>query len=187
MEAEKILDDAREKSMQIISQATSKAQNSLGSIEKLSSESKSLLTSELDGLVRTEAENLKSASQELINFYKTSLTKQQQENIAEFAQASQEVEQELDKEMDEFRDTLHEETVEMREKVEAKSEAEYQKIEKELELYKARRLKVLDETIYDILHDVSKQVFGEALSMEEHQELVMKALEEAKQNNVFSS
>ena len=42
-------------------------------------------------------------------------------------------------------------------------------------------------TIYDILQDVSKRVLGEALSMEDHQDLVLQALEEAKQKNVFSS
>ncbi len=184
--AEKIVDEAREKALQIVSQATTKANSSLDAIENLSEESKSMLKSELDTLVKEETDKLRVASKELVDFYKTSLTKQHQESFQEIEQATQEVEQQIEKEMDEFKDVLHEGTVGMQEKVEAKATAEYQKVEKELESYKARRLKAVDETIYDILHDVSKDVFGQALSMEEHQELVLKALEEAKQNNIFS-
>ncbi len=186
-EAARILDDARAKSMGIVSEATHRAQTSISAIEKLSSESKSLLSTELDELAKAQAGALKTSSLELLESYKTALTKQQEESIQSLEEASGAVEKELLQEVDEFKETLKEETADIHAKVEEKVLAEYAKVEQELDSYKTRRTKEIDETIYDILQDVSKRVLGEALSMEDHQDLVLQALEEAKQKNVFSS
>ena len=77
-EAAKILADARTKSMGIVSDATTRAQTSISAIEKLSSESKTLLNTELDKLAQVQADALKTSSQELLNYYKTALGKIQE-------------------------------------------------------------------------------------------------------------
>lgn len=185
-ESTKIVDDARRKAMQIVADSTTRAQTSLAAIEKISVESKGMLSSELDRLVKDQAVALNSASAELAQFYKDILTKQKAESVHVLEETSHGIEEELKHEVEDFKELLHEETVGAQKEVEAKIQAEYEKIEKELIAYRARKLKVVDETIYDILHDVSKRVLGEALSMDDHQELVIRALVEAKENDVFS-
>jgi vacuolar-type H+-ATPase subunit H len=185
-EATRVVDDARRRAMKIVADATTRAQTSLAAVEKLSVESKNMVSTELNNLVKNQADTLRSASQDLVKFYKDTLTKQKAESTHVLEEATHSIEEELKHEVDEFKEVLRKETVGTQKEVEAKIQAEYTKIEKELTAYKTRQLQMIDETIYDILHDVSKRVFGEALSMEDHQELVIKALVEAKENNVFS-
>lgn len=61
-----------------------------------------------------------------------------------------------------------------------KAEEDYSKVKKELEEYKGERLKKIDENIYNLLLDVSKETIGKALTFEDHQELILEALDKAK-------
>jgi hypothetical protein len=58
-------------------------------------------------------------------------------------------------------------------------------MEKELEVYKAERLKKVDEKIFEILKDASTKAIGKSLSLEDHEDVVIKALEDAKRENVL--
>ena len=66
-----------------------------------------------------------------------------------------------------------------------KVDEEYTKIQSELEKYKKDRLKEIDENKNQIIKDMSTKVLGEAIDTDKHQELIMKALEEAKKENVL--
>jgi F0F1-type ATP synthase membrane subunit b/b' len=54
-----------------------------------------------------------------------------------------------------------------------------------VEKYKEERLKEVDDSILDIVKDVTEKVLGKTLSLEEHEKLVHKALEEAKRQKIF--
>ena len=43
----------------------------------------------------------------------------------------------------------------------------------------------MDERIFEVLEDVTSKVVGKAMSLSDHEELVVKALEEAKSQNVL--
>ncbi len=89
-------------------------------------------------------------------------------------------------EVKEFADTLHKETIESQQIVEQKVQEEYKKVEGEIKQYKDEQMAKIEESIYDILHDVSHKVMGKALSLKDHEALVLEALEEAKRSNVIS-
>ena len=61
----------------------------------------------------------------------------------------------------------------------------YQKVEAEVEKYKLERIKQVDESIILILKDVARKVLSKEINKEEHEKLVLKALEEAKRQGVF--
>jgi len=61
----------------------------------------------------------------------------------------------------------------------------YQKAEAEVEEYRNERLRNIDESIVMILKEVARKVLAKEISQEEHEKLVLKALEEAKRQGVF--
>ena len=63
----------------------------------------------------------------------------------------------------------------------------YKKAEQEVENYKNVRMREIDESIVMILKEVARKVLAKEISQEEHEKLVLKALEEAKRQNVFLS
>ena len=61
----------------------------------------------------------------------------------------------------------------------------YKSSEADIENYKRERLKVLDSLILKVIEEVSLRVLGKEISVEEHEKLVLKALEEAKRKNAL--
>ncbi len=61
----------------------------------------------------------------------------------------------------------------------------YKRAEVEVQNYKLQRLKQIDDSIISILEEVSRKVLAKQISHDEHEKLVMKALEEAREQHVF--
>jgi F0F1-type ATP synthase membrane subunit b/b' len=57
--------------------------------------------------------------------------------------------------------------------------------EKNIENYKERKLKELDQRIYQIIGEVAEKTIGKAIDLSTHEELVMEALEKAKKEKFF--
>lgn len=60
-----------------------------------------------------------------------------------------------------------------------------QKTEGEIEGYKKRKLAEIDERVGEVIAEVAKKVVGRAISIVDHQELVMAALKQAKADKFF--
>ncbi|OGM10670.1 hypothetical protein A2159_02430 [Candidatus Woesebacteria bacterium RBG_13_34_9] len=63
----------------------------------------------------------------------------------------------------------------------------YRKAEAEAQNYKKQRMKQVDDAVVMILKDVARKVLSKEISKEEHEKLVIKALEEARRENIFFS
>jgi len=63
----------------------------------------------------------------------------------------------------------------------------YKKAEMEVENYKNVRMREIDESIVMILKEVARKVLAKEISQEEHEKLVLKALEQAKRQGVFGT
>lgn len=60
------------------------------------------------------------------------------------------------------------------------------KIEKETEDYRKNKLTKVDEEIRQIVLSAAREVIGRAISLSEHEDLVTKALEKAKKEQIFT-
>jgi flagellar biosynthesis/type III secretory pathway protein FliH len=60
------------------------------------------------------------------------------------------------------------------------------KAEKEVEEYKKNKISKVDEQIREIVISAAREVIGRAISLSEHEDLVNKALEKAKKDQIFT-
>lgn len=60
------------------------------------------------------------------------------------------------------------------------------KLEKEAEDYRQNKLKKVDEQIREIVLSAAREVIGRAISLSEHEDLVTKALDRAKKDQIFA-
>jgi len=67
----------------------------------------------------------------------------------------------------------------------ARLKEEYQKKEKELELYKVEALKKIDDQIYNVIQNISNEVLGKSISLQDHEQLIIDALEKAKKEGAL--
>lgn len=73
----------------------------------------------------------------------------------------------------------------MRGSLESETKARVAEVQKEIEDYKAEELKKAEAEVREMVKKVSLQVLGKVISADEHTDLVIKALERAKKENVF--
>mgnify|MGYP001579381323 CR=1 FL=1 len=88
-------------------------------------------------------------------------------------------------EIDSFKKALQTGTVGVQKLVGEKVASRYDEVTAEIESYKKSQLASVDEKIITILQTVAQKVFAKSIPVEQHVELVLKSLEEAKRDGMF--
>ncbi|KKU50993.1 MAG: hypothetical protein UX73_C0010G0020 [candidate division WWE3 bacterium GW2011_GWC1_47_10] len=125
-------------------------------------------------------QELAQSTSEMVGAFKDLIERQKRENVDSLTDASEELRQQVLAEVEEFKTKLETETLKSQKIVEDKINAKYSQIETSLGVYKREKLKEIDEKVYDVLAEATKDILGKSLSVEEHRDLVVAALERAK-------
>lgn len=180
---ENILEDARRKALSIIEEANLASAHMLSQTHDFHTKSEQVLKNQVDTLLKQQNDILEKNSLELLKQYGLALENLEQKNINLFQKVSQDVERDAGAELKNFKEVLEKETFTAQKIVGQKIEEQYKKVEEELVVYRTERLKHIDESIYKILMDVSKMVLSKTLRVEDHEQLVLDALDQAKKQN----
>lgn len=109
------------------------------------------------------------------------VAQQQQEIYKQMLQnVSKTVEGEAMREITGLTQSLEKETIEVQKSIEEKLQEQYNKTAVELDQYKINKLKEINLRLVDMLSDISRTLIGKSLSTDEHTEVVVKTLAEAK-------
>lgn len=172
--AQEILEKAQKEGEQLINQAHQKAAEIIKNTEVLSTDSKNKMLAALEEVSRANTQNFKKTLSDAKNDIATVLSKVSTD-LASSALG----------EVATFRGTLQKDLITTQAALSAAVNEGYKKIEEEMAKYRQVRLSQVDETIFEILREVTQKIIGRVVSFEEHEELVKKSLEEAKRQNVF--
>ena len=181
-----VLEDAKEKSFKLLTSSHEKARKVLDDVSFISEQSKSELDKQLKMLTQKQLAVLEATSVNLMDIYKKAIEEEKVESLSIISQTSGAFKEEVMSEISKFEDVLHKETVETESELKEEVTKEYEGIKKELEEYKKNKLSYIDENIYDIISQVTKEILGKSLSVAEHEDIVIRLLEEAKRKSKFS-
>jgi len=90
-----------------------------------------------------------------------------------------------DREITDFKKALEAETINIEKAVGQKIATRYDEVKQEVEAYKAKQIAAVDEKINKTVVELAQKILGKTINPREHQELVLKALEEARKNGLF--
>ncbi len=105
-----------------------------------------------------------------------------EESVRKFADEMARLAQEKSKEIGDFIEKQEQDQVKESQFFVANSLV---KIEKEVEEYRQNKIEKVDEQIRQIVLSAAREVIGRAISLSEHEDLVSKALERAKKDQLF--
>lgn len=179
--AQAILQDAHANNLSIISGANKKAQEILSQANQSKTTSQEILQQKLDQLVSLQEQTLQKVSADFLKAYHQSLIDIGNKDIDQLKTVSKTLESEVEKEISQFSRAVEKETVGIQEEVKEKAETEYQHVHAEIQAYKDNQMKLVQSQVYPLLQRVTELTLGKALSLDDQQELVLKALDEAKQ------
>lgn len=162
-----VVDNALSKERKILEDATSEADQIIGGAEYISSSSKDAINKVLQAIVVDVQKDAMTTSQSFMTNYQESLKQMVIQSLNDFQKIAKELEIDLQSQVKEFHESL------------------LPRLEKELEEYKATRLKEADEMVVTVLKKVSQEVLNKSISIEDHNALLIDSLEKAKKEGVF--
>ncbi len=184
-----IIENAMNQSNQMMSVATHQANQILAGTQYISQTTKATLDTALSKMITdvqgtssTSKISLEQALQKIVvdvhreafdtgreftTHYSTTLKQLTTVSLAGFQNVASELELELQKQIKDFRQNL------------------LANLEKEVEVYKQQKMRRIDQASTHIVAQVAQEVLNKSLTLDDHENLVVRSLERAKKEGVF--
>ena len=183
--AELLFENARKDSLRIVEEANKKAGELLQQTQAVKNTFESEVVSHLKDFSEKEKERIATASREIIDAYRQMIESSKQQYGSAMASTAKEMANDAQKSVQVFGEFLKEQTVRYEGALHEQIQAGFMSTQKEISDYKRESLRKVEDAIYRILNLVSKSILGKALSLEDQQDLVVRALDEAKKQGFF--
>lgn len=168
-----IITNANKKAKEIVRNALSIKKSSEKDLEKTLEE----FEKEQEALIQKTSEDL---------FEKYNIKVDDNQDIKVSSNISKDIETYSDIQISEYKEIIEKETLESQKIIEQKTADEYQKIEEELNTFKKEKMKNIEENLHRIIKEVTEAAIGKSLNLEDKEDLIKKALEEAKKSGKFN-
>lgn len=178
---QQILTDAYAKANLILDEASASSTQIIGSGHELNNHLSQALDLQLSKLVAREQKSFEATTKQLLEEYAKQLSTVKTENINVAQKMSKDIETAIDTLLHEFKTLLDKEALSTQQLLGNRVEKEFADADQTLKQYKELQMKKVDESIYPVLAYVSKQVIGKTLPLDQHEQLVIAAIEEAKE------
>lgn len=184
-EADILMDEAHTRAMHVVDDANRKAVEIVKSSEAFSNESKTSLKQNLAAVSKAETDYLAHASDELLAEYRRALQEVKTESDTLAKRVTKDIENHAAAEIAAFSTSLKESAIEAQNRIREQTSAGLLEADKAVEAYKQAQLKKAEEHVVQLVRLVTEAALGKGLTLEQHQHLVMEALEEAKSQGVL--
>lgn len=174
IDPETLLSQARLRSQQILEEAHTKSIQILARSEEIVKKDNGIIAQELQKLHENYAKTYKEAIDNTKNVAEKMI-----QNIPQDVKVS------LISAIDGFRLSLAHEVNKAQQLASGAIREAYEKAAQEVNKYKEERMAQVDRSILLIVKEVTEKVLSKSVSLEEHEKLVQKSLEEAKKQKVF--
>lgn len=178
--AHKIMEDARYQSMIILQKAEERAEQILADTKQFHIDAKRIFETELKDVTAAQSQELQKASLELVKNYEQKLASIESQDINLFKNMSETIEHDVTENLKEFKLALEKQTVESQRIISEKLDEQYASVRTEVDEYKKEQLQRVDEHILQLLEKITLLTLKKSLSLENHQDLVVEALQEAR-------
>ena len=162
------VDDALNKERQIITDATKEADRILLDTQLLTEESQASVGQTLEAMLSELKKRGATSEQAYSAAYTATLKQLTDQSLKEFQTISKSMQETLSKQIATFHDSL------------------LPALEKELAAYKQTRMQETEAEIKTIVQRASQELLHKSISLEDHKQLLLEALEKAKQQGMFA-
>lgn len=174
IDPETLLSQARLRSQQILEEAHVKAAQMISRSQEFIKGSDSAVAKEIDKVHQIYAKTYTEAIEKSKNTAEKMI-----QNIPQDVKIS------LITAIDSFRIGLQQEVNKAQSLASLAIKEAYEKASEEVNKYKEDRMAQVDKAILAIVKDVTEKVLSKSVSLEEHEKLVQKSLQEAKKQKIF--
>ena len=135
-------------------------------------------------MLSNQKEVLELTSLSIARKYEEEINKINKDNIQTLQNIYKDIETSTKSDFTKYKEFIQQQTFDAEKIAKERIEEEYKKLENEINLRKEKELKKLNDDIYTILLNISKEVVGKSMNFSDHQDLIIDALERAKKEGI---
>lgn len=173
------------KADELLEEARQKANNIIREAEFVKDKEKLAFNESLNASSINQIKDFEKVSQDFLKTYRNELDLIKSQTIQVIKNISKDIEKHTLFEIKDFKEILKKETFASQKIVEQKIEKDYNEAKGAIEAYRAEKLKIIDNDIYKILQKVSMLVLGKTLSPQDHENLIIESLNQAKKEKAL--
>ena len=175
-----ILDAAKKQSLKIYKESQERAKKIIGEAYDFKANSKEDLDSHLAVVTKNQLEDFDKFLKSELEGFEDMASKETKSSVEMLSRLSRELEKGVEEGIKGLKDNVVRETFESQKLVDKKIEEEYAELEKELTEYKKEKMKVIDDGMNNLLCEISSKILGVSFSVNDHQDIILNILEDAK-------
>jgi len=181
------LKKARTEASEIVEEAGTEAVSMLDASRTISEKDQTILEEVIKKITQDQSLYLKTSVDQLMAGFKTELQQIKNDNINTLTNVSKDIEKNTSAQLNDYTKTLEQETVLSEKQVSKKIEEEYKLVQEEIVAYKNEQFKKIDAGAMDLIRKISVEVLEKSITPEDHREIILKVLEKAKSENLFTN
>ncbi len=170
---------------EILETANKKAQEILSQSTQIKNESTQIFEKSVQAMLLNQKQALENTSLALSRKHLEEITELNKQSVLILTNVYKDIELAAKTDFEKYKELVTKQTFEAERIAQTRIKEEYIKLEAEMQQLKQQRIQELNENIYKILSKISKEVIGHSLSFAEHEDLVVKSLDEAKKEGAL--
>ena len=180
----RIMDDARAKSLKILSNSQLEAQEYLDVAEDLTETSRDEMRKRIKDLYESQENMLRSMNEQFMELYKSKIVSGTHENIQSIADTTDLIKNEVLNEVKDLKNTLKNDTIEAQKEIQSRIEEAYSEAEKDIETYKKTKFKEIQNSLLDVVATVITRILEKEIDIDDKEKMVLKMFKEEFNKNV---
>jgi hypothetical protein len=181
------LKKARIEASEIVKEAGQEALSILSDSKSINQEDQSVLDEVVKQIAQEQSSFLKTSVNQLMQEFRTELQQVKNYNIKTLNNISKDIESNTSSQLTGYVKALEQETIDSEKTINKKVQDSYKQVQDEVLAYKKQQLKNVDVNIESLLEKISIEVLERSLSTEDHKDIILKMLEQAKSENLFAN
>jgi F0F1-type ATP synthase membrane subunit b/b' len=171
---QEIISEANKRASEIIAQATAVNHDSIKAFDD-----------SVAKMIQNQKSNIEQKSEEISKKHEDEINELNNNIIKLLINVYKEIEIATRADLENYKAVIKQQTFEAEKIAQERMKTEYEKLEKEIAEKKQERLKQLENNIYKILNNISKDIIGKSLDLTSHEELIINSMEKAKKEGVI--
>ena len=170
---------------EIISVANKKASEIIAQAMQVNQDTVKTFENTVSTMLQNQKSNIEQKSEEISKKHEIEINELNNKIILLLTSVYKEIDSSTKAGLENYKNVIKQQTFEAEKLAQERMKTEYEKLEKEIAEKKQQRLQQLEENIYKILNNISKEIIGKTLDLTSHEDLIIKSIDKAKKEGVL--
>lgn len=181
-----LLDNAKKESLKIYKDSQNRAKKIIEEAYTFKTDTQEDFENHLQKVTKTELKEFDSFLKGELSSFEDTISKESKDALKVLGDLSKDLKKEVTESINDLKENILKETVESQKMIDTKVGEAYVEVQKELDAYKKEQIEKINDQLSNLLVDVASKSLGVSFSVNQHQDVILNILEEAKKRDLLN-